>query len=60
MSSEEDEESIESVPVNKDTVPTKEVASIKRRVIWQKKEFDNLILQGYMIIPQLTKQAQRT
>ena len=39
-SSEEDEESIESVPVNKDTIPTKEVASMKRRIIWQKKEFD--------------------
>ena len=37
---EEDEEAIESVPVNKDAVPTKESASKKRQVIWQKKEFD--------------------
>ena len=39
-SSEADEEAIDSVPVNKDAVPTKETASKKRRVIWQKKEFD--------------------
>ena len=39
-SSEEDEEAVESVPINKDAVPIKEIASKTRRVIWQKKEFD--------------------
>ena len=38
--SEQDEEAIESVTVNKDTVPTKETASKKRQIIWQKKEFE--------------------
>ena len=39
-SSEEDGKAVESVLVSKDAVPTKETASKKRRVIWQKKEFD--------------------
>ena len=52
-SSEEDEEVIESVPVNKDAVPTKEAASKKRRAIWQKKEFekpDSTWLHDYVIV----------
>ena len=39
-SSEKDGKAIESVPVNKDTVLTKETASKKRRVIWHKTKFD--------------------